>query len=100
MVEPVIVYNSKSKYYSNSSSFSLKVLAELRRKSADWYLELKRVLTVASKIADRPTVVFDNFARSTQFMNAASEELPFAKTAESPDVRSVRLQHFLAEYIN
>lgn len=38
MIEPVVTFNSRSKYYSNSNSISLKLLAEIKRKSMEWYL--------------------------------------------------------------
>lgn len=73
LVEPVVTFNTKSKYYGSPSSISLKLLAEIRKKSVDWYLELKRVMTVVSRIADRPLIVYDNFSRATLYMNSVCE---------------------------
>jgi hypothetical protein len=103
MVEPVITFNGKSKYYASPNSISLKLLAEIRRKSVDWYMELKRVMTVVSRIADRPLVVYDNFNRATQYMNSACEELPFARLDDARDnreARTLRMQAFIGDCIS
>jgi hypothetical protein len=60
-----VTFNTRSKYYSNPNSISLKLLAEIKRKSMEWYLELKRIMTFATNITDQPHIVFDSYARAT-----------------------------------
>lgn len=97
MLEPIITFNTKSKYYCSAGSISLKLLAEIRRKSAEWYLDLKRIMTVASRVVDRPMAVFDSVSRSTQYMSSACEELPFAKPSDAADHRPTKVQLFISE---
>jgi transketolase len=73
LLEPILTFHGKFKYYCSASSISLKLLSEIRRKSTEWYLDLKRIMTVASRVVDRPLVMQDNLARSTQYMSCVCE---------------------------
>lgn len=96
MIEPVVTFSSRSKYYSNPNSISLKLLAEIKRKSIDWYLELKRIMTFATKLAERPHALLEGYVRTTQYMIAlAADELPALRDAQ--DGRSSRLQQLVNE---
>lgn len=96
MIEPVVTFNSRSKYYSNANSISLKLLAEIKRKSMDWYLELKRIMTFATKLSERPQALLESYSRTTQYMSSmVAEDLPIMR--ENQEGRFGRLQQFLNE---
>lgn len=71
IIEPLVSFNKKYKFFANSNNFAIKIFNEIKRKSIDWYVDLKRVMTLTTKIIDRPQVVYDNINRSTQYMTAA-----------------------------
>lgn len=100
IIEPLASFNKKYKYFSNPNNFSIKIFNEIKRKSSDWYVDLKRVMTLTTKIIDRPQVVYDNINRSTQYMTAACEELPHLRATDAEGKAGGLLQAAVNEVLN
>ncbi len=97
LVEPLVSFNRQYKYYSNPNNFSIKLYSEISRKSIDWYNDLKRVMTLTTKIIDRPQHVYENMLKSTQFMAANSEELPHVRHPDQEGRSGAMLQAAVEE---
>jgi hypothetical protein len=67
-VDPLVNFNTKLKYYVNVNSISMKLLAEMKHGSADWYLNLKKTLLAVGKLVQEKSVV-ENINRSSSFIN-------------------------------
>lgn len=50
LAEPLVSFNKKYKNYSNPNNLNIKLSMETKQKSADWYLDLKRVIATTSKL--------------------------------------------------
>lgn len=100
IIEPLVSFNKKYKFFANSNNFAIKIFNEIKRKSIDWYVDLKRVMTLTTKIIDRPQVVYDNINRSTQYMTAACEELPHLRATDAENKAGGLLQAAVNEVLN
>jgi hypothetical protein len=65
-------FNKKYKYYSNPNNLSLRLLNDIKHKSSDWYTDLKRTMTLSTKIIDRPQKIYDSISKTTQFMSQST----------------------------
>ena len=59
----LLAFQHSLRYYNNSNSFTLKLIAETERKSQDWILTKKRVLQKVAYILENPS--FTNIAMNT-----------------------------------
>jgi hypothetical protein len=72
LVDPIVSFNRKLKHYSNSNTISMKLLAELKKKSSEWLLDFKKITTVASKhLVDKSNTA------GTEVINKSSNEMNF-----------------------
>ncbi len=73
LVEPLLSFNRRYKYYANANNLSIRLFGEIKRRSTEWYVDLKRTMTLSTRIIDRPQVIYDGMAKSTQFMSQSTE---------------------------
>lgn len=75
LVDPILCFNHKLKYYVNVNNISMKLLAETKRRSVDWYLDLKKTLAAVGRLANgafSPEMI----NRSSNFINEMIKDLP------------------------
>lgn len=98
-MEPLILFNRKYRYYANTNNFSLKILDEIKHGSSDWYVELKKVLTLSTKIIDKPQQILDSLNKTTSYMNQTVDSLPMIKI-QTMDRFGMQLQAPLTDLLS
>jgi hypothetical protein len=80
----------------------MKLLAELKKKSAEWLMEFKKTVSVASKllIDKSNTSGMEVINKSSSQMSFMCEELPQFESIESPDLKCMKIQAFINEYLH
>lgn len=99
LMEPLVLFNKKYRYYANTNNFSLKVLDEIKHGSSEWYVELKKVLTLSTKIIDKPQQILDSLSKTTMYMNQIVDSLPAIKS-QTMDRFGMQLHSPLADLLN
>ena len=54
----------------------LKLAAEARQNSSFWFREMKRVVSVTSRILEKPQEYFNTLAQATVYMREMMDEMP------------------------
>lgn len=79
----------------------MKLLAEMKRRSFDWYIDMKRTLATVAKISqEKNGLTMDNINRSTQFISNMMKDLPAIREQETIESRNMRVQQIVNEYLN
>ena len=63
------MFKRNIRFYSNPNNIYLKLHSELKRKSAEWYLQTKRVISQIYRVSDRVHTLGDNLAKASQLVS-------------------------------
>lgn len=96
----MLAFSRRYKYYSNANNLSVKLFTEIKRRSSEWYVDLKRTMTLSTRIIDRPQAIFDSINKSTQFMSQVAEELPTLRSISTDGKLSGILQRTINDTLS
>ena len=87
------------KFYSNPNNIFLKLHSELKKKSAEWYIHMKKMVFQIYRVSERVHSLGDSLAKMSQSLGS-SEEIPYMKPTDFNESSKMRLHYFINECIN